>query len=221
MTNRTNLYSTPERLVYWYLRINGFLLIENFVVHPDVGSQQRTDADLLGARFKYRQELMINPMEDDPIVAECSILCNIVIAEIKRGACTLNGPWINPHDKNINRILQAIGCFDKSVIREAAEGLYKVGFYANENAICRLLAFGDRKGELPIPSVPQILFSDVIKFIHLRFRKYSDQKASIGNWAKDGQQLKRLAERCRDLPNFECEVRRIFRLPRQKEYITQ
>jgi len=30
--------STPEKLVYWYLRINGFLQLENFVIHTDVGT---------------------------------------------------------------------------------------------------------------------------------------------------------------------------------------
>lgn len=213
MISRTNSYSTPERLVYWYLRINGFLLLENFVVHPDVGYQQRTDTDLLGVRFKHRQELMIDTMEDAPIVSECSTLCNVIIAEVKRGQCALNGPWINPNDKNINRILRAIGCLDEHLIGDAAESLYNKGRYRDDYVTCRIFAFGDRKGELPIPSIHQILFSDVIKFIYSRFRKYSYQKASIGNWDNDGQQLKRLAERYRDLPEFEFEARHIFRLP--------
>ncbi len=40
-----------EQLGYWYLRLNGFLTIPNFVVHPDVGHNQETDVDILGVRF--------------------------------------------------------------------------------------------------------------------------------------------------------------------------
>lgn len=221
MARRVDSCITPESLVYWYLRINGFLLLENFVVHPDVGAQQRTDADLLGVRFMHRHELLIDPMEDDLVVSECSTLCNVVIAEVKRGQCALNGPWTNQNDKNMLRILRAIGCFDENLIGNAAEDLYKEGRYQDEHVTCRILAFGDSKGKLPIAGVQQILFIDVIKFIHSRFRKYSEQKASVGNWAEDGQQLKTLAERYCELSEFECEARRLFQLPEQIRKISQ
>lgn len=31
----------PEEVAYWYFRLNGFLQIENFVVHPTGGGGQR------------------------------------------------------------------------------------------------------------------------------------------------------------------------------------
>jgi len=40
----------PEKVAYWYLRLNGFLQIENFIVHPSRRGSQRTDADLLAVR---------------------------------------------------------------------------------------------------------------------------------------------------------------------------
>ena len=33
-----------EKVAYWYFRPNGFLQIENFVVHPKKHGGQRTDA---------------------------------------------------------------------------------------------------------------------------------------------------------------------------------
>jgi hypothetical protein len=51
---------SSEKLAYWYLRLNGFLTITNFIVHPDFGRSQRTDVDILGCRFPYRQELLEN-----------------------------------------------------------------------------------------------------------------------------------------------------------------
>ena len=54
-----------EDLGYWYFRLNGCLTTTNFVVHPEEGQEQRTDVDVLAARFPYRAELLLNPMEDD------------------------------------------------------------------------------------------------------------------------------------------------------------
>jgi hypothetical protein len=52
----------PERVAYWYFRLNGFFQIENFVVHPERRGSQRTDADLLAVRFPHRAERLF----DDP-----------------------------------------------------------------------------------------------------------------------------------------------------------
>jgi len=32
----------PENFAYWYLRLNGFLTITNFVVHPDEWTARQT-----------------------------------------------------------------------------------------------------------------------------------------------------------------------------------
>ena len=36
----------PEKVAYWYFRLNGFLQIESFLVHPERRGGQRTDAAL-------------------------------------------------------------------------------------------------------------------------------------------------------------------------------
>ncbi len=38
----------PEQTAYWYFRLNGFFTIQNFIVHPDIGGRQHTDADIIG-----------------------------------------------------------------------------------------------------------------------------------------------------------------------------
>ncbi len=49
-----------ETLAYWYLRFNGFFLIQNFVLHPLADSEgsdkQAADIDLLAVRFPYVYE---------------------------------------------------------------------------------------------------------------------------------------------------------------------
>lgn len=216
MVNRPASGSTPERLAYWYLRLNGFLLLENFVLHPDRGTQQRTDADLLGVRFKHRRELLMDPMEDDPPISDSPAYCNVIIAEVKRGQCALNGPWTNPGSKNIHRVLRAIGCFGKDKDAQAASALYGEGHYLDDDTSCRLIAIGNSRGNMPIQNIPQFLFEDLIQFIHGRFRKYLHQKASVGSWTPDGQRLREMAERHSTLPPFETEVRQYFDLPMRR-----
>ena len=211
MAPNTRPVSTPERLAYWYLRLNGFLTVENFVVHPDSGNNQRTDADLIGLRFGNRQENFIQPMEDDPLVAEANSYCNVVIAEVKRSICALNGPWTAKEEENIQRVLSAIGCVPRGKLHVAAEGLYESGLYESELLTIRLLACGDCKGLLT-PSVRQILFDQMLDFIYARFQEYRNQKSSVGNWTIDGQRLARLALSSRDTLIFKRQARNMFGL---------
>jgi hypothetical protein len=87
----------PERLAYWYLRLNGFLTIENFIVHPEVGVDQRTDIDLMALRFPHRREAFRNYggnvtwMKDDPRFASKKIPFAAFV-EVASGQCKLNGP---------------------------------------------------------------------------------------------------------------------------------
>src|SRR5688572_17947388 len=96
---------SPERLAYWYFRLNGFLTIENFLVHPDWGSNQGTDADILATRLLHRRENRSVPMEDHHKIAECQTLVNMIIAEVKTGPCTLNGPWKDRKKENMQKLL--------------------------------------------------------------------------------------------------------------------
>jgi hypothetical protein len=213
MKDNQNVISTPERLAYWYLRLNGFLTIENFVVHPDTGGNQRTDADLLAVRFGHRAENLVRPMRDDPICSECSAFANVIIAEVKTRECALNGPWTREGDENIHRVLAAMGCFDPDQIPVAAQSLYQSGSYRGEIAQVRIMAFGDRKADLSIP-VEQVLFNEMITFIHKRLTDYTREKRSVGSWAADGQALQdALDTRPRDRAGFTQRIRQCFRLP--------
>src|SRR5258706_8881760 len=47
-----------ETLAYWYLRLNGFIPMRNFVLHPLRGAEnkQAADSDLLAVRFPHVYE---------------------------------------------------------------------------------------------------------------------------------------------------------------------
>ncbi len=122
---------TPEKVAYWYFRLNGFLQIENFVVHPERRGGQRTDADLLAVRFPFRAErLFDNPddimADDEQGLALSRELIDIVIAEVKTNQpCTLNGPWTQQDRQNVHRVLAAIGCLPHNQIDAAAADIYQ------------------------------------------------------------------------------------------------
>ncbi len=181
-----------ERLAYWYLRLNGFLTITNFVVHPDFGRGQRTDVDILGCRFPFRQELLENSMLDDASIILSNLKTTIVIAEVKRRVCNLNGPWTKPEMQNMQRVIHAIGAFPDGEINKVADGLYENGPYENDVYLITLLCFGSHmnpeKGKTH-PNVRQILWNDVLAFIYNRFKNYLMQKTMHPQWDSDGKLL--------------------------------
>lgn len=184
----------PECLAYWYFRLNGFMTIENFVVHPDRGSEVRTEVDILAARFRHRSENLEIPMVDDPRVAKCETPVNVVLAEIKSGDCALYGPWTRPGEENMQRVLRAIGCANQDELESAAQGLYRAGRWSNDSATVRLFALGERvDDDLIVGPEQQIEWSSVIDFCISRFRGYRRQKSDVGKWAPEGRTLQRLA----------------------------
>ncbi|MGH9931755.1 MAG: hypothetical protein ACREA9_21345 [Pyrinomonadaceae bacterium] len=194
MTSVGKPISTPERLAYWYFRLNGFLTTENFIVHPDTGRNQRTDADLLAVRFKHRAENLQRPMEDDSRIAVCDSFANVIIAEVKTGQCALNGPWTKPEEQNMNRVLKSIGCVPDDAVDGATKSLYTRGKWCGPEAIIRLFALGETTcPNLPITIEQQITWDQVINFVVERFIDYQHEKSSVGQWARDGLELRRLS----------------------------
>lgn len=192
----------PEKVAYWYLRLNGFLQIEDFYVHPSGRGGARTDADLLAVRFPYRAERLFDDpsdiMEDD--VGRLSLSgdkVDVVIAEVKAGRCALNGPWTNPDRQNVHRVLAAIGCVPHDRIDAAAKDIYREGFYEEDGALrIRLITIGreeDSHVRGLYPRVPQIIWSDLLGFVFDRHHKYRNQKTQTDHWDFTGKLLKKNA----------------------------
>lgn len=194
---------SPEKVAYWYFRLNGFLQIENFVVHPERSGGQRTDADLLAVRFPYRAErLFDNPsdvMADDvDRLSLSSGQIDVVIAEVKTNQpCTLNGPWTRQDQQNVHRVLAAIGCLPPDRIEGAAAEIYNQGIYISENGIrVRLVAVGRERDDVlatDYPHVLQLVWTDLLTFIWSRFDRYRRQKRQVDQWDAQGRKLNQLA----------------------------
>ena len=202
---------TSEQLTYWYLRLNGFLTIQNFIVHPDLGNEQRTDADILGVRFPYRSELNPKPMIDDVPFTQIIDKPYIVMAEVKTRVCDLNGSWKEPQKENLQRVLRAVGAFPESDIETAAKAIYTSGAFSSNAYHISLACFGEFENPAisqKYPAVPQILWDKVLAFIHNKFRMYPDQKASHGQWDDAGRDLwDSVWKNKRDVAKFKASVR--------------
>ncbi len=209
----------PDKVAYWYFRLNGFLQIENFVVHPGGRGGQRTDADLLGVRFPHRAEFLIDhpdhPMKDDEVsLSLTQDVIDVVIAEITTSPCKLNGPWTNPDKKNVHRVLAAVGCFQQEQIDSAATALYRCGHYEEDSLRVRLIAIGrervDDLGALGdstrYADVVQITWAQILDFIWSRFDTYRRQKRQVDQWDMCGKKLKELADQEREPSNFKAKV---------------
>lgn len=201
----------PEKVAYWYFRLNGFLQIENFVVHPERRGSQRTDADLLAVRFPFRAERMFDDpndiMADDmDRLALSGEMVDIVIAEVKTNQpCTLNGPWTQQEQQNVHRVLAAIGCLPPDRIEAAAADIYRTGFHQSDALRIRLVAVGRNRSEdiaVAYPEVTQLLWADMIAFIWDRFHRYRQQKTQVDQWDPEGRKIKELADRSEDAQEF-------------------
>lgn len=187
---------SSEALGYWFLRLNGFLTIPNFVVHPDSGSQQGTDVDVLGVRFPYRKENRQRPMIDSEQFRRHRDKAYVALAEIKTGVCRLNGPWTAPEQENMQRVLSALGMLSPHEIDFAAQEIYEKGYFENQLYYVSMVCFGaEPRDEITgrYPRVPQILWPEVKKFIWDRFRKYRNQKSGHMQWDDVGRMLWDLA----------------------------
>ena len=203
MQQRSANILVPEKVAYWYFRLNGFLLIENFVVHPEKKRQgQRTDADLIAVRFPHRKERLIdNPkaiMHDDEALSLCELI-DVVIAEVKTNQpCSLNGPWTERERRNIDRVLAAIGCLPSEQIEKAAADLYGGGVHITEGLRIRLVAIGrcqDDNLRKQFPQVKQLTWLEILTLIWNRFHQFGDLKRQVDQWDKTGQKIKQLAGR--------------------------
>ncbi|MBZ0297137.1 MAG: hypothetical protein K8L99_31550 [Anaerolineae bacterium] len=185
-----------EKLAYWYFRLNGCFTIENFVIHPDKGRQQRTDVDIMAIRLPYRSELLQNPMQDDPPVLSEGNRIKLILAEVKQEVCNLNGPWTDRNRSNMQRAISAAGPFPPENIEAAAKSLYDTGVYQNDILTMTLFCVGrkeNRELRQRYPNVPQITWQHILGFIYDRFTNYREQKSSHPQWNKYGSKLFRTA----------------------------
>jgi len=197
---------TAEALAYWYLRLNGCLTIRNFIIHPEWRREgPGTDADILAVRFPHRRELVRRPLRDDPWFELFGDRILLIIAEVKRSVCDLNGPWTEPSKENVGKVLSAIGIFRQPKIGLVTRQLYESGLYESRSTVAVLLTFGEQENSKlaeRYPAVRQILWQHVASFMYTRFSDYKREKAWHQPWDQFGHGLYELASTARSVDHF-------------------
>lgn len=189
-----NLDSVAE----WFLRLNGFFTVLNFVVHPveaKEGAQQRTDADVLAVRFPHRHEIVGgNPLADHATFQGSSRTV-LAIGEVTAGPCKLNGPWARPKDENVGNVLRSLGCVAPASLTAISTSLYRNGRFQSADLEARLLCFGRRaSGKLPTDAL-QFTWDEVFGFVYDRYQTFWRVKRQNQQWPPIGRLL---WDRCRD-----------------------
>lgn len=167
-----------EELVYWYLRLNGFFLIDNFVMHMNE-TRRTSDTDLLAIRHPYVYEDIGGQPEDwdTQLFNNFPNGCVIgLICEVKTG--------LNFDAKNLfshDNIYKAVGRFGfvqnfndytkqivNNVITEIPGSNIQIG---------KILFSRKKVNPRPSDCLHYTLY-DVRTFIKNRLNKYSDRKFS-------------------------------------------
>ena len=88
--------NSQEWMCLWYLRLNGYFTIPNFIAHRRAGPL--TEVDILGVRFSHSIEIADGTQfDDDPNLGIPAERIDVVFAEAKRNRIDeLNGPWRDP-----------------------------------------------------------------------------------------------------------------------------
>lgn len=184
-----------EEFAKWYLRLNGYFLVENFVVHAgDDASKinesglisQHTESDLLGIRFPFQKETSgkLNIANDPNLILSEKGLIDCVVVEVKSGGkATPNRAWSDPEKIEIIKyIVRFFGILPNEVeISLAAESLNRSYSYLKDNIRFRYIIisytpnkFYSEKG------VKYISFDQAINFIKtVRVKCWIDENIGV------------------------------------------
>ena len=121
-------------------------------------------------------------------------LVDIMIVEIKKGRCCLNGPWTDPGRQNMNRVLYAMGAFGEDMVPKVAAALYQQNYYADDQYRFRLFALGGETNWALRSEVVQITWREALEWIYDRLHKYWRIKAQHEQWDHLGKELYRVMQ---------------------------
>lgn len=180
-----------ETLAYWYLRLNGFIPMTNFVLHaPDERNKYNSDTDILAVRFRHSFEVVGGQRGDFDIkrfdrwglkIFDATVC---VIAEVKTG--TYKKSNINQAFSR-GRLLYAIrriGILSPNASEEAASELEdEVAVRHGDIQFAKVLFHNPKfapsptsEGRLALKPYFKLSLDDANQFIMRRMKNYKDHK---------------------------------------------
>lgn len=164
-----------EEIAYWYLRLNGFFPITNFVIHRSIRIAHSSDCDVIAVRLPYVYEEIGGKPEDwDQDLAQELRFDRIlgVICEVKTGRYELGDIFRKEY---VHYAISRIGLVPTGHIDAIADDLDNkaIAETSNGNLICKLLIANDFKE--PLKFIFRSL-NHAEDFIEGRVRKYEKEK---------------------------------------------
>ncbi|MGA2616531.1 MAG: hypothetical protein ABSF26_02915 [Thermoguttaceae bacterium] len=182
-----------ESLAYWYFRLNGFLPLQNFVLHePNEETGQDADIDLLAVRFPHVFENIgghPNDWDNERFVDwqldhTRNVVC--VIVEVKTGWYKKGA--VNRHfdRRRLEYAILRFGIFEKAAVPAIARTL-EAGPVVKEPGFTVAKILIDVASKRPGPGAEdglrlspclRITIDDVSAFIRRRMRVYKEHKGA-------------------------------------------
>ena len=177
--------NSSEWLCLWYLRLNGYFTLPNFIAHGR--RDPLTEVDVLGIRLPHSTEF-----EDD--IKTLNIppdRIDIVFAEAKRKEITdLNGPWGTPEKGALDYVLKRVGVVPAKDVATLATDLYAKRSSTTDSCDLRIVCFAETAHEdLLKQGVTFVPWTAVLAFIHARFASNQRLKNDVSAWDEFGQYL--------------------------------
>ncbi|MBI4587557.1 MAG: hypothetical protein HY725_01850 [Candidatus Rokubacteria bacterium] len=165
-----------ETFVRWYLRFNGYLGVENLIVHAPVQGAvpQGAEFDVVAVRFPFSREVADFELPRHPQLEtiERPGVVNVVIAEVKGGRDTsLNDPWRREANdqlqlQRLKYLVRWLGfCDSENDVESVATELRRTGRSDRACAV-RAVYFGARRSQQAADlEIPGILLEDIASWI--------------------------------------------------------
>jgi len=175
-----------EKLVALYLRLNGYFIIENFIIHPQHKGPQRGEVDVFGVRFPDQAEKVgERTMPNDPKLVQPGHNCvDVVFADVKsRRRPGSNKTWRK--EGVLEYVLRFVGfTTDDEELSRVTESLRKHrNAKSQDNKFSfRIVGFSERRSRTS--NVPVIRLDDVLQWIvDERFKHWAQVKTQRDQWA--------------------------------------
>jgi hypothetical protein len=168
--------SKAEILTKWYLRLNGYFTIDNFIVHnPDIISNgivsNSTETDVLAIRLKHSREIAgeLHIANDEMLLNGLLSNLDFVIAEVKTGdEKKPNKVWRNNNKEAVKYIIRFSGIIEsEEEITRVAEKLLIERIYEKKDRSyrIRLIIFSETKPNKNWENVTHIFLEHIVDFI--------------------------------------------------------
>lgn len=178
------MLNSSEEQSYWYLRLNGFFLIDNFVIHKSKNIDYSADADLIGIRTQFVfEEIGGQPKDWDETLFKNFDSKSIIgiICQVKGGAIGDKELFREPY---LSYSLDRLGLTaDNSTIAKQMESSPLVSFQNELGQNCQiaklLITRDEPKKEI---NYLWVTLDYVYDFIRYRIKEYPKEKYADRNF---------------------------------------